>query len=65
MREDQSVKQQELIIQLRSDVCDLLMWLDIPRVEKEVWWKELKVSVAGGASVTVPYQHAAQTITVK
>ncbi len=29
------------------------------------WWKELKVSVAGGAAVTVPYQHAAQTISVK
>lgn len=29
------------------------------------WWKEIKVSVVGGKSVTVPYQHAAQTIEVK
>jgi len=29
------------------------------------WWKELKVTVIGGRSVTVPYQRAAQTIEVK
>jgi len=29
------------------------------------WWKEITVNVVGGKSVTVPYQHAAQTIDVK
>jgi len=40
--QDVSVKQHELIIQVRADVLDLLMWIDYPRVYQDVWWAEFQ-----------------------
>ena len=54
----------------QSVTCDataggITVKLAAPEGSYVPWWKELKVSVAGGPSVTVPYQHAAQAIAVK
>jgi len=52
-------------ITCESSGAGLTVKLAAPEGNYVPWWKELKVMVPGGRSVTVPYLHAAQSVDVK